>query len=458
MIDSKTGYLTVAQLLQDQTLRIPEYQRPYKWTPRNVSQLFEDIHHFRNKNRYRLGTLVLHAEGGLNHIVDGQQRTLTLLLIVRAIATLRADRLEWPELKRQIQHLFENMIDPEFSSTETHTNLYTNWQEIRRTIQRPEFTEKDIDFLLNRCEFVVFRLQDISEAFQFFDSQNARGRDLAPHDLLKAYHLREFSPEENSAKGTVVTTWENSEPAKMADLFSRYLYRIRQWSRASSARYFGKEDVFLFKGVNMKEMAGYPYVEQLRIAHYYLDAHHNSYERLIDKHKLPFPFQIDQIVINGRRFFEMINHYYHMVSHLHSTKDRPDHFGNFKLNDRAQKILHAINTYEGRNRTGDGYVRSIFDCLLIHYIDKFGPQELSRALERIFVWAYTLRLVMQNVQLASMDNHVLEFNLFKELRDAVHPSDFFNSRLPTVERVKTDRSKVAPLISLFKEMSYDVPN
>ena len=32
-------------------------------------------------------------------------------------------------------------------------------------------------------------LQDISEAFQFFDSQNARGKDLEPHDLLKAYHL-----------------------------------------------------------------------------------------------------------------------------------------------------------------------------------------------------------------------------------------------------------------------------
>lgn len=35
--------------------------------------------------------------------------------------------------------------------------------------------------------------KDISEAFQFFDSQNARGKALYPHDLLKAYHLREMA-------------------------------------------------------------------------------------------------------------------------------------------------------------------------------------------------------------------------------------------------------------------------
>jgi hypothetical protein len=32
---------------------------------------------------------------------------------------------------------------------------------------------------------MTFALTDVSEAFQFFDSQNARGRDLESHDLLK---------------------------------------------------------------------------------------------------------------------------------------------------------------------------------------------------------------------------------------------------------------------------------
>ncbi|MGC6756730.1 hypothetical protein ACP0GT_25630, partial [Escherichia coli] len=80
-----------------------------------------------------------------------------------------------------------------FPSRDSEFNLRRNYLELRRLVARPEFDEQQIDFLLNRCQVVCFVLQDISEAFQFFDSQNARGRDLAPHDLLKAFHLREFA-------------------------------------------------------------------------------------------------------------------------------------------------------------------------------------------------------------------------------------------------------------------------
>ena len=57
----------------------------------------------------------------------------------------------------------------------------------------------------------------------FFDSQNTRGRDLEPHDLLKAYHLREFSPRDNSLKVATVARWESSNTEELATLFSQYL-------------------------------------------------------------------------------------------------------------------------------------------------------------------------------------------------------------------------------------------
>ena len=61
-------------------LVIPPYQRPYKWTAKNVNQLISDILTFCSKNKmhYRLGTLVLYN----NEIVDGQQRIITLTLIL----------------------------------------------------------------------------------------------------------------------------------------------------------------------------------------------------------------------------------------------------------------------------------------------------------------------------------------------------------------------------------------
>ncbi len=48
---------------------------------------------------------------------------------------------------------------------------------------------------LKNCSMVYVKLVSLEEAFQFFDSQNARGKPLAPYDLLKAYHLRSLSTE-----------------------------------------------------------------------------------------------------------------------------------------------------------------------------------------------------------------------------------------------------------------------
>ena len=77
---------TVYNFLHDSSLAIPEYQRPYKWTVKNVKQLFDDIQTFKkNKSAYRLGTIVLHWDGEKRNIVDGQQRTVTLLMTIHAL-------------------------------------------------------------------------------------------------------------------------------------------------------------------------------------------------------------------------------------------------------------------------------------------------------------------------------------------------------------------------------------
>ena len=304
--------ISVQKLLADSLLAIPLYQRPYKWTSRNVSQLFSDIATFKNKSSYRLGTVVLHKENKEKNIVDGQQRILTLILTIKALLQCHRkeeDDLERNDLKKQLDDLKENMINPAFSSNISQQNLHDNYSEISRIVSRSDFTEDHINFLLKCCKFVVFSLADISEAFQFFDSQNARGRDLEPHDLLKAFHLREFNSAEDSLKKDTVSVWEKTETSELAYLFSHYLYRIRNWVKGESARYFGKEDTRLFKGVNIETIANYPYIEHLRMAHHFVDHYNSHYERKIDKQKKDFPFHLDQTIVNGRRFFEMASHY-----------------------------------------------------------------------------------------------------------------------------------------------------
>lgn len=460
--------LKVSQLLQCDGLTIPVYQRPYKWMGRNIHQLFQDIQLHKDQTAYRLGTLVFHHdddEPEVLNIVDGQQRTLTLVLAVYAIIQERWDDLERQDLSDQLAELEEplqNFMEAQcFDSDVSQRNLYQNYLEIKRLVCRSEFTEQHIDFLLNRCEVVTFTLNNISEAFQFFDSQNSRGRDLEPHDLLKAYHLREFSEQEQSLKASTVATWEDLESNKLATLFAEYLYRIRRWASGHSARYFGKNEVGIFKGVNIDQIAHFPYVESLRIAHHYVDDYNSQYHRKIDRQQKAFPFHLDQMIINGRRFFEMAEHYQKQVHAIVSAEyvDSTSFLG-AKLTTQAQDILHKLNSYSDRHRTGDKYVRTIFDCGLIFYMDKFGTAELSSAIEKIFIWAYRLRIKHQAVQLATMDNHVLDHNLFRIIKDATLPSDVLSIQLRSLtetdnkNNIRKDNASKDPLVKLFKGMNY----
>jgi uncharacterized protein with ParB-like and HNH nuclease domain len=50
-----SGITTVRELLSDQQLAIPDYQRPYKWTTRHINQLLGDIAQHRKKIGLPLG-------------------------------------------------------------------------------------------------------------------------------------------------------------------------------------------------------------------------------------------------------------------------------------------------------------------------------------------------------------------------------------------------------------------
>ncbi|WP_070268333.1 DUF262 domain-containing protein [Duganella sp. HH101] len=454
--------LPVHVLLGLGQLAIPAYQRPYKWGLKNISELFADIGSHLDKSAYSLGTVVFHArvDGGDTwlDIVDGQQRTLTLLLAVKAIIACRLGTLKRPDLVRTLTELGPAidafMARQRFASRISEVNLRQNYQQLRRLVDRPEFTEQHIDFLLHRCELVSFVLDDVSEAFQFFDSQNARGRDLAPHDLLKAYHLREFADHEEALKAGAVAHWERLQSEHLETLFASYLYRVRQWAEGKPARYFGKEQVDLFKGVNLDRVGHFPYVDALRIVH-----------RCADEARTAFPFHLDQMIINGRRFFEMAEHYQRQVSAIIAGGRKADGGQAVVLLDaaltpQAGRILRTLNSYKRRTRPGDRYVRAMFDCALIFYIDKFGTQGLSAAVEKCFIWAYRCRLRQQVVQLATMDNYVLKHNLIRVIHDARRPDDIHALAWPTltIADYKNNKDNAGDakdeLVQLFKEMKY----
>lgn len=441
--------ITVKNLLKIPNLRIPDYQRPYKWTEKNVNQLIDDIRSNLDKSAYRIGTLVIHnnAEKGMLDIVDGQQRTITLFLIAHFVYTfLEKDKNLQTHtfLKGDSLGSFKPVSKLEFSNIITKQNIQRNYSVIKRR----EADLKDsafLKFFFYKCEFVKVAIKNVSEAFQFFDSQNARGKDLEPHDLLKAYHLREMnnsSTEEERLKS--VKNWEMMNTETLSNLFSQYLFRIKNWSHDKSARYFTKDDVDTFKGISPDFEEDYPYTQLYRIAHYYVNEFNASCHSKIMQKECDYPFQVDQMIINGKRFFEYIEFYSKKIEDI--------------KNDRSLPILKFINEEQkSRYRTGDLYVQNLYYCALIAFVDKFGSKYLKEAADKFFIWAYTLRLKLYSVGIDSTDNYALNLAhsnvaLFKLIRDANRPQEILNIELEFINEEKA--SKEEDVIEKFREMGY----
>lgn len=461
---------TVKEILYNQDLKIPEYQRPYKWQPKNVKQLLEDIVLHQNKSAYRIGTAVMHKDKDKKalNIVDGQQRIVTLTLIAHALHSNESTKdfaVKYGGASK-LKLLSESM-----GNDISKANIIINYKEIEREIKN--FTEDEVRFFFTKCELVCITLSSISEAFQFFDSQNARGKDLDPHDLLKAFHLREMSNFSEKERQQCIEEWESKNDDELHDVFSQYLFRIRRWSKRKNGRYLNKSNAKIFKGVSLDKSIDYPYIYPLKINSVFTDEFNQHLHRKVDNNVKPYPFQIDQVVLNGQRFFEMISFYQDKVHQIKLTQNAK-HFNKGKKKwvydedvylEKLQflsisskdsisfKIFKVLAFYEGRNRSGDQYVRTLFDCALLYYTDKFGNQDLDRVITKLFIWAYSLRLDSQAVQLASIDNYAREWNsVFSIIREATQPKEVYQMYLESLEAIKSTKTK--EIKDMFKSLNY----
>ena len=401
---------------------IPPYQRPYKWTAKNVNQLISDILAFKERKQYRLGTLVLHND----EIVDGQQRIITLALLIRIMYNALKDekvKESYSDIDKKI-NAFSNSDKVSFSNRYTLHNVIENIHTIES--RKADFDQQLFDFLLTKCEFVVVRLNSISEAFQFFDSQNARGKDLAAHDLLKAYHLREISTLSQEDSNNI-DEWQNKPTSFLREVFLT-LFRAKRWSRGKWGRRFTKDHTDLFKGISLSDGKRYPFYQMEVIAHIFSSMYNQDPIRAIDRNHIEYPFNLDDQIINGGRFFDMIRHYINLYEHIRLyRKSLPD-------GSRAKDILNLITSYNGSGRTGDGYIRDMFYTLLLYYVDRFGEEELDKVIPQFFIWAYKLRLQLSAVQLASIDNYATAWDsMFRYVYDAKTPYDIININIEGVQ-------------------------
>ncbi|NLY28655.1 MAG: DUF262 domain-containing protein [Alcaligenaceae bacterium] len=394
--NNSVSAISVGNLLA-QNLQIPHYQRPYSWHPATALQLLDDIQQAmedadRHDVPYVLGAVILHDTGsnidvkvsGLD-VVDGQQRLITLQTILDLLSETYNDHT--------------TRDHPDNPIGRVQTALCRQIQVLSKE-QRTELTR----FIRQKCEFIRIVTDDIDEAFRVFDSQNYRGKPLAPHDLLKAYHLREMRDETAAMKTAVVEAWESVSDKELDRLFSTYLYRIKRWSRGESAPNFTLHDIDMFKGVS-------PKINRSPSARYHISAQFvlpalsacgAFASGLVDRDTNRSRFQIDAPVVAGRPFFEMVSFMLSEIRQLASevfTGER----GKFSLYHlHAQQEDNTLLERPSRSRYR--YVFELFMAAFLYYTNKFGNEGLTAAREQLFAWAYTPRVELLRVQFRSIDN------------------------------------------------------
>lgn len=407
----------VGELLKEGNLRIPSYQRPYKWNRKHIRNLFYDLRDAMGKKEYQIGSVILHEndenDGNDRYldIVDGQQRLISISLFLHLL-----DDLENYKGANQL-------LSAEFGELSCYhaSENYNEWENLTQLVG--ENQAKDIcNFLLENCSVSVITMpqERLSEAFQLFDSQNNRGKSLEPHDLLKAYHLRK----EDSEDEKIVEKWEQfveDKDLSLKELFDKHLFRMRRWSRGETGltnkRYgsylrFTEDFIDDFKGVDLNQ--NFPYLELYR-------------------HIENLPMSITMPIIDGSKFFEYIESVHETIrvhkKFLNEQLGLSDESEGEKNVAYPEGMLNIYNSSKGR------YLKchNIFLNICSLFADRFGKEELSKEIvETLFIWSYYPRVKSKAIYDATVGKYAAggRFRqkevqkLFQLLAHAVTPNDF----------------------------------
>ena len=365
LIESELSIVTVKELFE-LNLSIPEYQRPYSWTVASTNTLFMDTYEAYQQriSEYRLGSVILHKKDENYYIVDGQQRITTLSILLYCLGDID-----------------KGLLNEQYSTLSANA-IINNFEILTKKVSELKETERlgYKSYLLENCTVVKIATDEEQEAFQFFDSQNSRGKELAPHDLLKSYHLREMNNEEENLKTKIINSWENKNQQKLEALFKNYLFPLTQWYKWKNGLGYSSEKISTFKGIKINNI--YNYAIYQKASNLFVEQMNNNGSVEILATKNLNQFQLTQPLIAGKRFFTYTIHYADLLEKIEK-----------KIND-----FHKDKDEIPNKRSGDIYIKQLYESILLFFADRFGIDLITDSvMKQLYTWSYSLRLVMMAV-------------------------------------------------------------
>lgn len=140
-------------LAEDNELKLPIYQRNYEWDIFNCQKLIEDI--LQNDN-YFLGLIVTCDNKKNKFLVDGQQRTTTMYLLLVALREIFF-KLNIPvSILEKYLYLEDSPFDPTPETDRIKIKLLeSDYEELKKIVSREILQEKiNTSPILNNYEFI----------------------------------------------------------------------------------------------------------------------------------------------------------------------------------------------------------------------------------------------------------------------------------------------------------------
>lgn len=206
---------------------VPRFQRDYAWDQEQWEDLWADIETLEEEHCHYMGYIVLQKNGYSDfEVIDGQQRLVTLSLVVlaamRKIRDLIEKHIEEEANQERLSVFYDRLIGAKNTITlkvdnklSLNRNNNRHFREIcsninilnERGLTRTNVLLNDafkffsgkvagdngtrlaqfIELLISRMIFTKIVVQDSLNAYKIFETLNARGVQLSTPDLLKNY-------------------------------------------------------------------------------------------------------------------------------------------------------------------------------------------------------------------------------------------------------------------------------
>lgn len=244
--DKSTGFI----FGENNKYIVPEYQREYSWGEEQIESLMSSIKRAIEEESVFMGTVQFnfYNENSESHIIDGQQRMTTFLLLCSLLGKQSGeDIIDKNNMKLDIRNFDSNneklaealaIKYEDIDGVNTVNNRYVENTKLLKSaleeLKKQEYSiERILDAIFNKIYFVELTTEDMAlpKVVGIFNTINTTGLDLNCSDLFKLQYYEYLKANYGDSKnwmGQICKAYEevNKKDKNMRNILDIYKHCI----------------------------------------------------------------------------------------------------------------------------------------------------------------------------------------------------------------------------------------